>query len=122
MQRLYDKLSPHRRIPRRRCSLLGESGTGKEVAARTIHPPQPPGEPNPLWPLNCAALPDALLESELFGHVKGSFTNARTDRKGLFVQAEGGTLLLDEIGEMPLPMQPKLLRGMEENKVRPGGE
>ncbi len=119
MQRLYDELS---RIADSEASvlLLGESGTGKEVAARAIHR-RSRRAAKPFVAVNCAALPDALLESELFGHVKGSFTDARTDRKGLFVQAEGGTLLLDEIGEMPLPMQPKLLRALEENKVRPVG-
>ena len=119
MQRLYDELS---RIADSEASvlLLGESGTGKEVAAHAIHR-RSRRAAKPFVAVNCAALPDALLESELFGHVKGSFTDARTDRKGLFVQAEGGTLLLDEIGEMPLPMQPKLLRALEENKVRPVG-
>jgi two-component system response regulator HydG len=121
MQRLYDQLS---QIADSEASVLitGESGTGKELAARALHQRSRRRE-KPLVAVNCAALPDALLESELFGHVKGAFTDARSDRKGLFVQAQGGTLLLDEIGEMPPAMQPKLLRALEESKVRPvGGE
>jgi DNA-binding NtrC family response regulator len=119
MQKLYDQLS---RIADSEASVLiiGESGTGKELVARALHS-RSRRRAKPLVAVNCAALPDALLESELFGHVKGAFTDARSDRKGLFVQAEGGTLLLDEIGEMPLPMQPKLLRALEENRVRPVG-
>jgi DNA-binding NtrC family response regulator len=121
MTRLYDQLS---RIADADASVLitGESGTGKELVARALHGRSRPHD-RPFIAVNCAALPDTLLESELFGHVKGAFTDARADRKGLFVQAEGGTLLLDEIGEMPLAMQAKLLRALEESKVRPvGGE
>jgi len=119
MQKLYDQLS---RIADSEASVLiiGESGTGKELVARALHS-RSRRRAKPFVAVNCAALPDALLESELFGHVKGAFTDARSDRKGLFVQAEGGTLLLDEIGEMPLSMQPKLLRALEENQVRPVG-
>jgi DNA-binding NtrC family response regulator len=119
MVKLYDQLS---RIADSEASVLitGESGTGKELVARALHQRSRRNE-KPFVAVNCAALPDALLESELFGHIKGAFTDARSDRKGLFVQAEGGTLLLDEIGEMPLSMQAKLLRALEENKVRPVG-
>ena len=121
MQKLFDQLS---QIADSDASVLiaGESGTGKELVARALHQ-RSRRRQRPFVAVNCAALPDTLLESELFGHVKGAFTDARSDRKGLFLQAEGGTLLLDEIGEMPLAMQPKLLRALEENKLRPvGGE
>jgi two-component system response regulator HydG len=119
MNRLYDQLS---RIAKTDASVLitGESGTGKELVARALHG-RSRRHDRPFIAVNCAALPDTLLESELFGHVKGAFTDARADRKGLFVQAEGGTLLLDELGEMPLSMQAKLLRALEESKVRPVG-
>ena len=119
MQRLYDQLA---RIADTETSILitGESGTGKELVARSLHA-RSRRRRKPFVAVNCAALPDALLESELFGHAKGAFTDARSDRKGLFVQAEGGTIFLDEIGDMPLPMQPKLLRTLEESKVRPVG-
>ena len=119
MLKLYDQLA---QIADSEASVLimGESGTGKEVVARGLHQHGRRRE-KPFVAVNVAALPDTLLESELFGHVKGAFTDARNDRKGLFVQAEGGTLFLDEIGEMPLAMQPKLLRALEESKVRPIG-
>jgi len=90
------------------------------VVARGLHQHSPRRE-KPFVAVNVAALPDTLLESELFGHVKGAFTDARSDRKGLFALAEGGTLFLDEIGEMPLATQPKLLRALEESKIRPVG-
>ena len=119
MQQLYDQLT---RIADTETSILitGESGTGKELVARSLHAKSRRHD-KPFVPVNCAALPDTLLESELFGHAKGAFTDARSDRKGLFLQAEGGTLFLDEIGEMPLTMQPKLLRALEESRVRPVG-
>jgi DNA-binding NtrC family response regulator len=119
MQKLYDQLS---RIADSETSvlLMGESGTGKELAARSLHK-RSRRRDQPFVAVNCAALPETLLESELFGHAKGAFTDARSDRKGLFVQAQGGTLFLDEITEMPLTMQPKLLRALEESSVRPVG-
>lgn len=119
MQKLFDQLS---RVSESEASVLitGESGTGKELVARAIHR-HSRRKDGPFVAINCAALPETLLESELFGHAKGAFTDARTERKGLFQQAEGGTLFLDEIGDFPLTLQAKLLRAMEQKTVRPIG-
>ena len=119
MQQLYDLLE---RMSTSSAPVLvtGESGSGKELVARALHFGGPRAS-HPFVAVNCAALSPSLLESELFGHSKGAFTGASDARKGLFVEADGGTLLLDEVGEIPLELQAKLLRALETGSVRPVG-
>ena len=119
MRRVYDLVT---RVAPTEASVLvcGETGTGKELVARSVHELSKRSR-GPFVAINCAAVPPGLLESELFGHAKGAFTDARTVRAGLFAQANGGTLFLDEIGELPIDMQAKLLRALQERRTRAVG-
>jgi DNA-binding NtrC family response regulator len=119
MRRLRDALE---RLAEQDVSILiqGESGTGKELVARALHD-RGPRRKSRFVALNCGAIPESLIDSELFGHIRGAFTGATTDRPGVFVEADGGTLFLDEIGDMPMPVQARLLRVLQEGEVRPVG-
>lgn len=118
MLRLFDRVGrvAHSPAP---VLITGETGTGKELIARAVHDAS---SRSPLVPVNCGALPDHLLESELFGHARGAFTGADREKSGLFDAADGGTLFLDEITELPLPLQPKLLRALESGEIRRVGD
>ncbi len=119
MKEVYNKI--HRVAPTNATVLvLGETGTGKELVARAMHQ-ESPRAAQPLVSVNCAAIPDTLIEAELFGHEKGAFTGAASNREGLVAAADGGTLFLDEIGELPLEAQARLLRVLQEGEVRPIG-
>lgn len=119
MRKLFDQIG---RVADTEATVLisGESGTGKELVARALHDGSR-RQSGSLVSVNCATLPENLLESELFGHTRGAFSGAETARSGLFLMADGGTLYLDEISELPLPLQPKLLRALEEKRLRPVG-
>jgi two-component system response regulator AtoC len=120
MQKLFDvikKVAPYKST----LLIMGESGTGKELVAKALHYHSDRSQ-NPFIPVNCGAIPENLLESELFGHAKGAFTDAIQTKKGLFEEADGGTLFLDEIGELPLQLQVKLLRVLQEGEIRRVGE
>ncbi|GAB4157044.1 MAG: sigma-54 dependent transcriptional regulator [Planctomycetota bacterium] len=120
MQKTRERISIAASDPFATVLLKGESGTGKELAARAIHEGSPRSS-MPFVPVNCAAIPESLLESELFGHTKGAFTGADRPRDGLFSLADGGSIFLDEIGEMPPALQAKLLRFLDDGKIMPVG-
>jgi len=120
MQKIFEvvkKVAPYKST----ILIMGESGTGKELVARALHYNSDRSQ-SPFIPINCGAIPENLLESELFGHAKGAFTDAIRTKKGLFEEADGGTLFLDEIGELPLSLQVKLLRVLQEGEIRRVGE
>ncbi len=120
MKRLFDLIA---RVAKSQASVLimGESGTGKELIAKILHNRSPRSN-GPFVAINCSAIPHDLLESELFGHNRGAFTGAHNRKKGLLHEADGGTVFLDEIGDLPLPLQAKLLRVLQEKRLRPVGD